>query len=162
MLLTSFMQNDSYHLFRNMILIALFGPFVEDRIGSKNSIILFIFSASAGLLLYTIHFELLRSAESVVRGSSGGTIAFAGIGISLIINNMTNIDWFIASAISVIFVTHIELIKVVTDTSFVSSAYPVMTAHVGGLISGYLFLLLLSYVTKNNILKKSDGRYNKI
>lgn len=159
-LLTSFMQNNSYHLFRNMILVAIFGPFVEDKIGHINSIGLFIFSASSGLILYILHFQFLRTADSVVRGSSGATIAFAGIGISIIINNITNINWIISSIIALVIVVHIELMKVILEPSIVSSAYPVMTAHVGGLIFGYIFIVLLSYLQKNSF--NNNGRYDKI
>lgn len=160
-LLTSFMQNNSYHLFRNMILVAIFGPFVEDKIGHINSIGLFIFSASSGLILYILHFQFLRTADSVVRGSSGATIAFAGIGISIIINNITNINWIISSIIALVIVVHIELMKVILEPSIVSSAYPVMTAHVGGLIFGYIFIVLLSYLQKNSF-NNNNGRYDKI
>lgn len=160
-LLTSFMQNNSYHLFRNMILVAIFGPFVEDKIGHINSIGLFIFSAASGLVLYVLHFQFLRTADSVVRGSSGATIAFAGIGISIIINNFTNINWVISSIIALVIVVHIELMKVILDPSIVSSAYPVMTAHVGGLVFGYIFIVLLSYIQKNSF-NNNDGRYDKI
>lgn len=160
-LLTSFMQNNSYHLFRNMILVAIFGPLIEDKIGAINSMGLFIFSASSGLVLYVLHFQLFRTVDSVVRGSSGATIAFAGIGISIIINNFTNINWLISSIIALVIVTHIELMKVILDPSIVSSAYPVMTAHVGGLVFGYIFIVLISYIQKNSF-NNNNGRYDKI
>lgn len=158
--LTSFMQNDTYHLFRNMILVAVFGPYVEDRVGSLDTIIIFTFSAFMGLVMYTAHVELLWDAQSVVRGSSGGTIAFAGIGISVIIDNITSINWTLSSIISSIIIIHIELSKVLADPGLVSSTYPVMSAHVGGLISGYILIMIIN---RNGRYKsESSGRYEKL
>lgn len=159
-LLTSFMQNGSYHLFRNMILVAVFGPYVEDRIGGIDTIIVFIFSASMGLIMYTIHVDLLWDAQSVVRGSSGGTIAFAGIGLSVIIDNMTDINWTLSSIISLIIIIHIELLKVLADPSIFSSSYPVMSAHVGGLIFGYILIIIIN--REGRYKSESSGRYDKL
>lgn len=159
-ILTSFMQNDSYHLFRNMILVAIFGPYVEDRVGSLDTILIFIFSASMGLIMYTIHVDLLWEAQSVVRGSSGGTIAFAGIGLSVIIDNITDVNWILCSIIATIVVIHIELLKVIAEPSFVSSTFPVMSAHVGGLIFGYILIIILN--RKRKYKTESSGRYDTL
>jgi membrane associated rhomboid family serine protease len=143
-----------------MILVAVFGPYVEDRIGGIDTIIVFVFSASMGLIMYTVHIDLLWDAQSVVRGSSGGTIAFAGIGISVIIDNMTDINWTLSSIISLIIIIHFELLKVIGDPSIFSSSYPVMSAHVGGLIFGYILIIIIN--REGRYKSESSGRYDKL
>jgi len=75
-----FMHGDTSHLFFNMLMLFFMGPIVEQRIGRRNFIILYM---AAGLLstffVWGVNITGLTGTEYLWRGSVGASGAIFGV-----------------------------------------------------------------------------------
>jgi membrane associated rhomboid family serine protease len=136
-----FLHQDILHLLLNGFLLYLVAYEVEDQIGIKNSILLFMSGIITGGLLW-LGAEHFRSEHSnaILMGSSGGVYAMIFGFIMMFPERPIAILGGLRAKYIGIILTAIAFYFIVFPSSSVAHM-----AHLGGIFAGILFVKILSY-----------------
>ncbi len=126
-----FVHGSIFHLFFNMYALAYIGLMVEHKMGTKNYVITYIISGICGGLLSIIYHE-----TGFMAGASGAIMGLFGAFLALLISKAFEKNATKALLISTLFVVAIMLLNGLKQR--VDNA-----AHIGGLVSGFIFCYLL-------------------
>lgn len=139
LLTAAFLHADAAHLFNNMLLLYFCGEIVEKTLGRFRFLLLYLASAVCGHLLSSAY-ELSTQSYYTSIGASGAVFGLTGAMLFLVLVKKG------AAA-------HISLRRALIAVAL--SVYAGFTnpginnaAHVGGLLSGFLFAFLLGIIPR--------------
>lgn len=135
-LLTSmFMHGSVMHLIFNMYALFLFGPLVEQRIGWKRFIVIYLISGIIAGLGFMVFQELILGVTASALGASGAIMAVLGLTIMFFPHLQVLFFFIIPMSLrtaGIIFVL-IDVFGLFHDTGIASSA------HLAGLAVGLIY-----------------------
>mgnify|MGYP006265905681 CR=1 FL=1 len=143
-ILPAFLHANEYHLFRNTCSFLIFTPFIERKIGSKDTIYLFFISAIGGILFLFVYASIFDVSTSA-RGSSGASMFFMGITVTNIVNVKLNSS-IKAFLLAFLFLFTYEYLKIIFTVELFSYGDTILVAHLGGFILGSIVYL---YIEQN-------------
>ncbi len=133
-----FLHGDTMHIFINMFVLFIFGPIVENHLGWKKYLALFLISGIGSALL---HIALTGESEILMIGASG-----AGFGI------LTAYGLLFPKSIIIMFpgipmpaILGVFVFAIIEFIFGVAGLEPGIAnfGHLGGIITGLIFMLLL-------------------
>ena len=139
-----FLHASWLHLFFNAFALVMFGPFLEQRIGSKRFLELFFAAGIAGSVLYCLVYFIGIGGGVPALGASGAIYGILGA-LAVLAPNMMVLVMFVPMpmrAAAIVWVL-LEFFGTLTPGTGVASA-----AHLGGLFLGFAY-------AKFVLLKKS-------
>jgi len=139
-----FLHGSLMHLFFNAFALLMFGPFLEQRIGSKRFLQLFFAAGIAGNVLYYLFYLAGIGQGLPALGASGAIYGVLGA-LAILAPNLMVLVMFVPMpmrAAALVWVT-IEFFGTLTPNTGIASA-----AHLGGLFLGFAY-------AKFVLLKKS-------
>lgn len=145
-----FLHGGLTHLILNCFALMMFGPYMEEAIGSKRFLLFFLATGIAGNLLYWFTILLGIIPPTLALGASGSIYGILG-GLSVLAPNLTLFMFgFIPMKIrhATVFWIVFEFLNSFNPGSGIGSA-----AHLGGLVFGLIAMKL--YVDK----RKQAMRY---
>ncbi|QPH38165.1 rhomboid family intramembrane serine protease [Pedobacter endophyticus] len=129
-----FIHGSVSHLFFNMYALIYLGLMIENKLGWKKYLFIYLLSGvCGGLISLTVH------QESIMMGASGAIMGLYGAFIALLVNKTFEKKATQALLISTLIVSFLVLL----NGSFgkrVDNA-----AHIGGFVSGFIFCYLLTF-----------------
>ncbi|SEQ84696.1 rhomboid family intramembrane serine protease [Pedobacter rhizosphaerae] len=136
------------HIFFNMYALVYLGLMIENKLGWKKFLFIYLLSGvCGGLVSLTFH------QETIMMGASGAIMGLYGAFIALLVNKSYEKNATKALLISTLFVSALVLING-TMGKRVDNA-----AHVGGFISGFLLCYILTFTMEKTLALKSWARY---
>lgn len=143
-----FVHNSFWHLFFNMYSLVYIGLMIENKLGWKKFLFIYIFSGICGGLT-----SLLFHEESVMMGASGAIMGLFGAFLALLLNksfekNATK-SLLISTAIVLAIILFNGAISKRTDNA----------AHISGIISGFLLCYILINDFGHERFKKPAFKY---
>ncbi len=149
-----FLHADIFHILMNMLVFLSFAPAVEDRIGKLRFLGLFLMTGVASALFY---FVFNASSLTPVVGASGATFGVLAAFVVLFPEEKVFLYLFGAVPVKVPAIVGIPFIFVVETVlaTVLSWLNPNVAslAHVGGFISGLLFVALIYAKSTKEFLK---------
>lgn len=136
-----------YHIFFNMYALVYIGLMVEHKLGAKKYLITYLLSGVCGGLL-----SILVHDEGYIGGASGPIFGIFGAFLALLLNKTFEKNATRAMLISTITVCAIMLLNGLRGKID-------NTAHIGGLISGFLICWLLINEQIAGLKVKQSWRY---
>ncbi|MCZ4224302.1 rhomboid family intramembrane serine protease [Pedobacter rhodius] len=127
-----FVHNSFVHLFFNMYSLVYIGLMIENKLGWKKFLFIYIFSGVCGGLT-----SLLFHENGVMMGASGAIMGLFGSFLALLVNKSFEKNAAKSLLISTSIVTAIILFNGFT-TKRTDNA-----AHIGGIVSGFIFCYIL-------------------
>ncbi|MBO4678367.1 MAG: rhomboid family intramembrane serine protease, partial [Lachnospiraceae bacterium] len=118
------------HIFSNMLLLFFLGNVVEREVGSLLFAIMYLVSGIWGTVAIFIE-EIVTSKDMVVVGASGAVFGLLGVLLSLVLFKRVTRATMPVSR--VLFVIVLSVYNGFTQANIAN------TAHIGGLIAGFLF-----------------------
>ena len=125
-----------WHLFFNMYALVYLGLLVENKLGWKNFLLVYLLSGICGGLLSISYHEQLTTI-----GSSGSILGLFGALIALILNH-----YFEKNASKALLVSTVLVVLLMLINGSISQGVDNMV-HIGGFISGFVFTYLLTFKT---------------
>lgn len=129
-----FLHFDGPHLFNNMLMLGVVGQYVERHIGNIKMGLLYLLSGVGGNLV-SMWFELMTGKEYISAGASGAVFGIVGGLLALAVKNRGRIDGL--SLNRILFMIALSLYAGFSGSG-VNNA-----AHVGGLLIGFVFTLVV-------------------
>jgi len=142
-----FIHFNLLHLFFNLYALVYIGLMVEHKIGAKKFIFIYLLSGVCGGLVSLIFHE-----EGVMGGASGAVMGMFGAFLALLLSNAFEKNATRALLISTVLVSAIMLLNGIRGRSDNS-------AHLGGLISGFVMAFVLFNEKFGSIRIKESWRY---
>lgn len=141
-----FLHGSFRHLFFNMYAFVYLGLMVENKIGWKNFLFIYILSGFCGGLTSIAFHENIYTV-----GASGAIMGLFGAMLALLINQVFEKNANKALLVSTVFVLAIMLIN--------GSISPMVdnACHLGGLISGFVITYILVFDHRWGLKKISSG-----
>ena len=150
-----FLHGDVMHILFNVYALFAFGPLLENRIGTKNFLILYFICGIVGNLLYylTILFGIIPPIPAL--GASGAIFGIFG-GLVITDPRLT----LLIFGIIPMNIRHVAVLWFVLEFlgTFNSASGIASAAHLGGLVAGYL---LVKYFFKKKAYSVVDSYYWK-
>jgi len=140
-----FMHASLRHLFFNMYAFVYLGLMIENKIGWKNFLLIYIFSGICGGLNSIAFHENIYTV-----GASGAIMGLFGSMMALLINRFVEKSANKALLVSTVFVLTLMLING-SITPMVDNA-----CHLGGLVTGFVITYLLVFDHKWGLKKVSS------
>lgn len=135
------------HLFFNMYALVYLGLLVENKLGWKNFLLIYLLSGICGGLLSVSYHEQLSTV-----GASGAILGLFGALIALILN-----QYFEKNASKALLISTVLVVILMLINGSISQGVNNIV-HIGGFISGFIFTYLLTF--KQNI--KPVLRYSAV
>ncbi len=145
-----FMHGGVSHILFNMYALFIFGPLIEQRIGQKRFLGIYLISGIIASLGFTIYHEIILRKSSVAVGASGAIMAI--LGLVIILMPQLRVLFFFVIPMSI---RTAGILFVLMDVFglFYSDGIA-NTAHLAGLGCGLLYGLYLK-----NKRKEFHGRF---
>lgn len=141
-----FIHANLLHLFFNMYALVYMGLMIENKLGWRRFLFVYLLSGICGGLLSIIYHQ-----EGIMVGASGAIMGLYGAFIALLLNKSFERNATKALLIS----TLIIVVLVLINGSF--SQRTDNAGHVGGVVSGFIMCYLLSF--KTNVTTVMWPRY---
>jgi membrane associated rhomboid family serine protease len=144
-LVTSFFTHtDIFHILFNMLFLYWFGRLVDEYLGAKRVIALYFLGGVAGGVLYIVIFNLIPYFQTQVEaaqlyGASAAAFSVA-VGASTLLPNYT-FNLIFLGPIRIKFIALFYIILSLAQTIGPNAGGNL--AHLGGALTGYLFIKLL-------------------
>ena len=153
-----FLHLDFWHILWNMVFLYWFGRIVEDLIGSKHILPLYLYGGLAGALFIMLSGVILYPGEiGLAYGASAAVMAI------VITSALVAPDYIInLILIGPVRLKYIVLVVVLMDVLALGNDVNTggHMAHIGGLIMGYIYFSLLkngvSIIPNINLAKKKE------
>lgn len=143
-----FIHGSKSHLFFNMYALVYLGLMIENKLGWKKHLFIYLMSGVCGGLV-----SLIFHQEGVMMGASGAIMGLYGAFIALLITKSFERKATKALLMSTLIVSLLVLINGAFGKRVDNAA------HVGGFISGFIFTYLLNYKWDESFEIKSWARY---
>ena len=139
-----FTHEGIFHILFNMLFLYWFGRLVDEYLGSKRLIALYILGGIAGGVTYMVIYNLLpyfhsQVAEAQMLGASAAAFSVA-VGASTLLPNYT-FQLIFLGAIRIKYIAFFYIILSLAQTIGPNPGGNL--AHLGGALTGYLFIKLL-------------------
>jgi hypothetical protein len=127
-----FLHGSLLHLFFNGFALLMFGPFLEQKIGSRKFLELFLISGVLGSVFYYLFILAGITPPLPALGASGAIYGILGA-LAILTPNLMILVWFIPMNMrqAAVFWVILELFGTFNPASGIASA-----AHLGGLVVG--------------------------
>jgi len=134
-----FLHGSLLHLFFNGFALFMFGPFLEQRIGSRRFLELFLASGILGSAAYYLFVIAGITTPLPALGASGAIFGILGA-LAILTPNLMILVWFIPMNMrqAAVFWVALEFLGTFNPSSGIASA-----AHLGGLVVGAAYAKLL-------------------
>lgn len=143
-----FIHGSLWHIFFNMYALIYLGLMIENKLGWKKFLFIYLISGACGGLL-----SLSFHQMGIMLGASGSIMGLYGAFIALLINNFYEKHARQSLLISTLFVVAYVLINGAIGKRVDNAA------HIGGFISGFALCYILTFKPRNAIEFKSFSRY---
>ncbi|SDH13993.1 rhomboid protease GluP [Pedobacter terrae] len=143
-----FIHGSVSHLFFNMYALVYLGLMIENKLGWKKFLFIYLMSGICGGLV-----SLIFHQEGVMMGASGAIMGLYGAFIALLINKSFERKATRALLVSTLIVSLLVLINGAFGKRVDNAA------HVGGFVSGFIFAYLLNYRWDKTFEIKNWARY---
>lgn len=138
---TMFFHEDFFHIIFNMMFFFWFGQIIEEYLGSRRLVSLYVLGGLAGGFLYVTAYNLIPNFDRLVHnaellGASGAIYAVV-VGAATLVPNYT---------FNLIFIGPVRIVYIATFYVFLSFVNITggnpggNLAHLGGAILGYIFI----------------------
>lgn len=139
-----FIHVDIFHILFNMLFLYWFGRLVDEYLGSKRVIALYLLGGLAGGILFMVIYNLIPYFKpvlevSVLHGASAAAFSVA-VGASTLLPNYT-FNLIFLGPVRIKFIALFYIVLSLAEV--VGSNAGGNIAHLGGAIIGYLFIKLL-------------------
>ena len=139
-----FTHDDIFHILFNMLFLYWFGKLIDEYLGAKRVIALYILGGIAGGLIYIVLYNALPYFQAHVEGSrmlGASAAAFAvAVGASTLLPNYT-FNLIFLGPIRIKFIALFYIILSLAQTVGPNAGGNL--AHLGGAFVGYVFIKLL-------------------
>jgi len=146
-----FIHGSISHLFFNMYALIYLGLMIENKLGWKNFVFIYLLSGICGGLI-----SLSFHQESIMMGASGAIMGLYGAFIALLLNKAYEKRATKSLLISTLIVALLVLINGAFGKRVDNAA------HIGGFVSGFIFCYLLTFKLKKSIEFKVSVRYGLV
>jgi len=143
-----FIHGSKSHLFFNMYALVYLGLMIENKLGWKKYLFIYLVSGICGGLV-----SLIFHQEGVMMGASGAIMGLYGAFIALLITKSFERKATRALLMSTLIVSLLVLINGAFGKRVDNAA------HIGGFVSGFIFTFLLNYKWDESFEIKSWARY---
>lgn len=143
-----FIHGSKSHLFFNMYALVYLGLMIENKLGWKKYLFIYIMSGICGGLV-----SLIFHQEGVMMGASGAIMGLYGAFIALLITKTFEPKATKALLVSTLIVSLLVLINGAFGKRVDNAA------HLGGFVSGLIFTYLLNYKWDKTFEVKTWARY---
>lgn len=143
-----FIHGSKSHLFFNMYALVYLGLMIENKLGWKKYLFIYLMSGVCGGLV-----SLIFHQEGVMMGASGAIMGLYGAFIALLITKSFERKATKALLASTLIVSLLVLINGAFGKRVDNAA------HIGGFVSGFIFTYLLNYKWDKTVEIKSWARY---
>jgi len=143
-----FIHGSKSHLFFNMYALVYLGLMIENKLGWKKYLFIYLVSGICGGLV-----SLIFHQEGVMMGASGAIMGLYGAFIGLLITKSFERKATKALLMSTMIVSVLVLINGAFGKRVDNAA------HIGGFVSGFIFTYLLNYKWDESFEIKSWARY---
>ena len=143
-----FIHGSKSHLFFNMYALIYLGLMIENKLGWKKYLFIYLVSGICGGLV-----SLIFHQEGVMMGASGAIMGLYGAFIALLITKSFEPRATKALLASTLIVSLLVLINGAFGKRVDNAA------HIGGFVSGFIFTYLLNYKWDKTVEIKSWARY---
>ncbi|MGQ7853998.1 rhomboid family intramembrane serine protease [Pedobacter sp. WC2501] len=143
-----FIHGSVSHLFFNMYALVYLGLMIENKLGWKKYLFIYLMSGVCGGLV-----SLIFHQEGVMMGASGAIMGLYGAFIALLINKSFERRATQALLASTLIVSLLVLINGAFGKRVDNAA------HIGGFVSGFIFTYLLNYKWDKTFEVKTWARY---
>jgi len=144
-----FLHLNSVHLFSNMLLLYFLGDMVEKEIKPVKFLVIYFISGLMGSVWMFVS-DVINSTNSALIGASGAVYGILGALLALVIFKRINNGY--TKIPRVIFAIFISLYSGFSQNKAVETGISqtgiANWAHVGGLVTGFLFCLIFCLITK--------------
>ncbi len=143
-----FLHTTLFHILFNMLTLYWMGTLLEDYIGKFKTLRVFIWGGIAGAFFYILAYNTLpvfasTISQSFALGASAGVLAIMAAAATLLPNYEVNLVFF-----GFVKLKWLALIFFLLDLISINVGNPGgHIAHIGGIISGYLFIKFISTTT---------------
>ncbi|MCZ4242963.1 rhomboid family intramembrane serine protease [Pedobacter punctiformis] len=143
-----FIHGSLWHLFFNMYALIYLGLMIENKLGWKKFLFIYLLSGACGGLL-----SLSFHQMGIMIGASGSIMGLYGAFLALLINNFYEKYARQSLLISTLCVVSYILINGAFGQRVDNAA------HIGGFISGFVLCYILTFKANNFIVLKPIARY---
>ncbi|GGH09535.1 rhomboid family intramembrane serine protease [Pedobacter zeae] len=143
-----FIHGSKSHLFFNMYALVYLGLMIENKLGWKKYLFIYLMSGICGGLV-----SLIFHQEGVMMGASGAIMGLYGAFIALLITKTFEPKATKALLVSTLIVSLLVLINGAFGKRVDNAA------HIGGFVSGFIFTYLLNYKWDQTFEVKTWARY---
>nr|WP_315420581.1 rhomboid family intramembrane serine protease [uncultured Pedobacter sp.] len=143
-----FIHGSVSHLFFNMYALVYLSLMIENKLGWKKYLFIYLMSGVCGGLV-----SLIFHQEGVMMGASGAIMGLYGAFIALLINKSFERRATQALLASTLIVSLLVLINGAFSKRVDNAA------HIGGFVSGFIFTYLLNYKWNKTFEVKTWARY---
>jgi len=143
-----FIHGSKSHLFFNMYALVYLGLMIENKLGWKKYLFIYLMSGICGGLV-----SLIFHQEGVMMGASGAIMGLYGAFLALLITKTFEPKATKALLVSTLIVSLLVLINGAFGKRVDNSA------HIGGFVSGFIFTYLLNYKWDKTFEVKTWARY---
>jgi rhomboid protease GluP len=143
-----FIHGSKSHLFFNMYALIYLGLMIENKLGWKKYLFIYLMSGICGGLV-----SLIFHQEGVMMGASGAIMGLYGAFIALLITKTFEPKATKALLVSTLIVSLLVLINGAFGKRVDNAA------HIGGFVSGLIFTYLLNYKLDKTFEVKTWARY---
>ncbi|MDQ0641617.1 rhomboid protease GluP [Pedobacter sp. W3I1] len=143
-----FIHGSKSHLFFNMYALVYLGLMIENKLGWKKYLFIYLMSGVCGGLV-----SLIFHQEGVMMGASGAIMGLYGAFIALLITKSFEHKATKALLMSTLIVSLLVLVNGAFGKRVDNAA------HIGGFVSGFIFTYVLNYKWDKSFEVKSWARY---
>ena len=139
-----FVHDNVWKVFANMLWLWCFGYIMQNSVGTKKIIPVFIYGALGGAIAFVLAYNLLPSLHSQMpyanaMGASAGVMAIAIA--TTMVSSGYRLFPMIGGGIPLWVLTAFYIISDLVTVSISDTGY--LVAHIAGAITGFLFVILL-------------------
>jgi len=143
-----FIHGSKSHLFFNMYALVYLGLMIENKLGWKKYLFIYLASGICGGLM-----SLIFHQEGVMMGASGAIMGLYGAFIALLLTKTFEPKATKALLVSTLIVSLLVLVNGAFGKRVDNAA------HIGGFVSGFIFAYLLNYKWDKTFEVKTWARY---
>lgn len=160
---THMLLHDSFwHLFSNMVALLMFGRIVNDLIGDRRTLPIYLLGGLAGALTFVVTAQFFLDVGAYALGASAAVMALGGAALILAPDYRVHL-LFLGS----VKVKYVVLVLVLLDIVAIAGTYPAggHAAHIAGFAMGCFFVYQLRdgrdwAVPINNFLDWLSGLFS--